>query len=237
MSSNRLRRINKELADIAKDPHASITITAPNPADLSSLIGTFTGPADTPYEGGRYEIAIQVPPDYPFHPPKMKFTTRIWHPNVSSQTGAICMDTLSTAWSPVLTIKSALLSLQSLLCTPEPKDPQDAEVAAMMMRDLDTFQRVAHEWAVRFAGAPQKEIKGSSQKAAVEAAKPEKKDDQAAYRGYHPNLVQRFTDMGFEVEQVVSAFEYVGIDRMGGQDYHMEEAYMGDVTARLFGEP
>lgn len=42
--------------------------------------------------------------------------------------------------------------------------------------------------------------------------------------------------MGFDVENVVAAFEYVGIDKMGGEDYELEEAYMGDITARLFGE-
>lgn len=34
-----------------------------------------------------------------------------------------------SAWSPALTIKTALLSLQALLSAPEPNDPQDAEVA------------------------------------------------------------------------------------------------------------
>jgi ubiquitin-conjugating enzyme (huntingtin interacting protein 2) len=68
--------------------------------------------------------------------------------------GAICLDTLSSAWSPVLTIKSALLSLQSLLSTPEPKDPQDAEVANMLLRTPKEFERVAREWAVLYAGAP-----------------------------------------------------------------------------------
>lgn len=68
--------------------------------------------------------------------------------------GAICLDTLGTAWSPVLTIKSALLSLQSLLSTPEPKDPQDAEVANMLMKNPDQFQRVAREWSIKHAGAP-----------------------------------------------------------------------------------
>jgi ubiquitin-conjugating enzyme (huntingtin interacting protein 2) len=43
--------------------------------------------------------------------------------------------------------------------------------------------------------------------------------------------------MGFDVDQVVSAFNYYGIDRNGGEDYELEEAYMGDVTARLLGEP
>jgi ubiquitin-conjugating enzyme (huntingtin interacting protein 2) len=68
--------------------------------------------------------------------------------------GAICLDTLGTAWSPVLTIKSALLSLQSLLSTPEPKDPQDAEVASMLMKNPEQFQRVAREWAIKHASAP-----------------------------------------------------------------------------------
>ena len=72
---------------------------------------------------------IIIPPDYPFKPPKMKFDTKIWHPNVSSQTGAICLDILKNEWTPALTIRTALISLQALLCSPEPDDPQDAEVA------------------------------------------------------------------------------------------------------------
>lgn len=50
-------------------------------------------------------------------------------------------------------------------------------------------------------------------------------------------MIDRFCAMGFDVEKVVAAFEYVGIDPMGGEDYELEEEYMGDVTARLFGEP
>ena len=57
------------------------------------------------------------------------------------------------------------------------------------------------------------------------------------YEGYNKDLVDRFCHMGFDVQRVVSAFKYVGIDRMGGEDYELEEAYMGDVTARLLGEP
>lgn len=43
--------------------------------------------------------------------------------------------------------------------------------------------------------------------------------------------------MGFDIEQVVDAFNFVGIDRMDGEDYELEAAYMGDITARLLGEP
>lgn len=52
---------------------------------------------------------------------------KVYHPNISSASGAICLDILKDAWSPVLTLKSTLISLQSLLCSPEPNDPQDAE--------------------------------------------------------------------------------------------------------------
>ena len=81
----------------------------------------------------------------------MKFDTRIWHPNVSSQTGAICLDILKDNWSPALTIKTALLSLQALLSTPEPNDPQDAEVANMYLSDIDTFRRTAKFWTETYA--------------------------------------------------------------------------------------
>lgn len=44
-----------------------------------------------------------------------------------------------------------------LLEAPNPKDPQDAEVAKMMMEDNDFFACVAHDWAVKHAGAPRKQ--------------------------------------------------------------------------------
>jgi len=48
---------------------------------------------------------------------------------VSSQNGTICLDILKDQWSPALTLKTALLSVQSLLASPQPDDPQDAVVA------------------------------------------------------------------------------------------------------------
>jgi ubiquitin-conjugating enzyme (huntingtin interacting protein 2) len=142
-------------------------------------------------------------------------------------------------------MKSALISLQSLLSTPEPKDPQDAEVASMLIRDPDQFNHVAREWAIMYAGAPRKDVGEGSGGATPETIRKkmqadrekQKKESNAQYHGYNKELIDRFVDMGFDVPQVVAAFEYVGIDRMDGQDYELEEAYMGDITARLFGEP
>lgn len=61
------------------------------------------------------------------------------HPNISSQNGAICLDILKDQWSPALTLKTALLSLQALLSAPEPDDPQDAVVAQQVLPFLFFF--------------------------------------------------------------------------------------------------
>lgn len=55
--------------------------------DLHHWEGFIEGPSGTPYEGGRFKLDILIPPDYPYNPPKIKFVTKIWHPNISSQTG------------------------------------------------------------------------------------------------------------------------------------------------------
>lgn len=78
---------------------------APEADSIRNLIGSIKGPVDSPYEGGIFFVEIRLPDDYPFAPPKMKFRTKVWHPNVSSQTGAICLDILKDAWSPALTVK------------------------------------------------------------------------------------------------------------------------------------
>merc|ERR1719480_349640 len=109
------------------------------------------GPSESPYDGGHFVVYIEIPSQYPFCPPKMKFATKVWHPNISSQTGAICLDILKDEWSPALTIRTALLSLQALLSTPEPDDPQDAEVATQYKQDRSSFTKNATAWTKQYA--------------------------------------------------------------------------------------
>ncbi|CAD7067400.1 unnamed protein product [Tilletia caries] len=150
MSDPRLRRINKEIRDIEMDKSSSIEI-APVGENPFHLVGTFPGPESSPYEGGVFDVDILVPEGYPFKPVVMKFITRVYHPNISSASGAICLDILKDQWSPVLTLKSTLLSLRSLLCSPEPNDPQDAEVAKVYLCDQAQFRATAKYWTEIYA--------------------------------------------------------------------------------------
>jgi len=104
------KRINKELADLTKDPPTSCS-AGPIQDDLFHWQSTIMGPKDSPYEGGIFFLNIHFPTDYPFKPPKVQFTTKIYHCNVNNN-GSICLDILQSQWSPALTIsKGEYLSM------------------------------------------------------------------------------------------------------------------------------
>ncbi|KAM7471554.1 hypothetical protein LguiA_009737 [Lonicera macranthoides] len=144
-------RVQKELQECNRDIKVSGISVSPKSDNLAHLIGTIPGPSGTPYEGGTFKIDIVLPDGYPFEPPRMQFATKVWHPNISSQSGAICLDILKDQWSPALTLKTALLSIQALLSAAEPDDPQDAVVAQQYLKDYQTFASTARYWTETFA--------------------------------------------------------------------------------------
>merc|ERR1711936_384416 len=137
--------------------------------DLTELAGTVAGPPDTPYAGGKFKLEIKIPDTYPFNPPKVilyvvvkwfyfpsfqvRFITKIWHPNVSSVTGAICLDILKDQWAAAMTLRTVLLSVQALLAAPEPDDPQDAVVARQYQESFPVYKATAQHWSHVYAGS------------------------------------------------------------------------------------
>ena len=62
-----------------------------DPVNMFEWRGLMYGPKNTPYEGGIFVVDIQLPPDYPFKPPKSRLLTRICHPDFDSK-GRQCFD-------------------------------------------------------------------------------------------------------------------------------------------------
>ena len=122
--------------------------------------------SDSPYSGGVFFLAIHFPTDYPFKPPKVNFTTRIYHPNINSN-GSICLDILRDQWSPALTISkgdsrsvpplnllltsTVLLSICSMLTDPNPDDPLVPEIAHVYKTDRSRYEATAREWTRKYA--------------------------------------------------------------------------------------
>ena len=121
-----LRRIKKELEQI-KQSENKFEVT-PDEQNAFKWIAIFDGPADSPYEGGRFRVSVNFPYDYPFKPPKMHFITRVYHPNIN-EIGVECLNILYDQWSPALTIERVLLAYKSLLSDPNPHDPMMPEIA------------------------------------------------------------------------------------------------------------
>jgi ubiquitin-conjugating enzyme E2 D/E len=144
-----LRRIQKELADLTKDPPPNCS-AGPIGHDMYEWAGMIVGPEDTPYSGGLFRLSIYFPADYPYKPPTIKFINKVYHPNINAA-GSICLDILKTQWSPALTISKVLLSISSLLSDPNPRDPLSPDIARVYLESRDVFDTTAREWTQKYA--------------------------------------------------------------------------------------
>ncbi|KAK2155165.1 hypothetical protein LSH36_247g03151 [Paralvinella palmiformis] len=164
MANIAIQRIKREFKEVVKSEEvAKCNIRVePKNDNFTELRGEIQGPPETPYEGGMYILDIKIPETYPFNPPKVQFVTKIWHPNISSVTGAICLDILKDQWAAAMTLRTVLLSLQALLAAAEPDDPQDAVVAKQYKENLEMFNTTARHWANVYAGATKREVECDS---------------------------------------------------------------------------
>lgn len=63
------------------------------------------------YKGGSFKFTFDIPEnDYPFKPPKVKCTQKIYHPNIDPQ-GNVCLNILRDAWTAALDLQSVAFGL------------------------------------------------------------------------------------------------------------------------------
>lgn len=144
-----LRRIQKELDDIQKDPPAGCS-ACPIGNDMFEWEGRIVGPPNSSYSGGTFRLRIRFPTDYPFRHPHVEFVTKIYHPNIN-KAGGICLDILKNQWSPALTISKVLLSILSLLTDPNPNDPLDPEIAFLFNTNREKYESNVRDWTNLYA--------------------------------------------------------------------------------------
>ncbi|KAF2873188.1 ubiquitin-conjugating enzyme E2 N [Massariosphaeria phaeospora] len=144
------KRIIKETERLMNEPVQGIS-AAPHEDNLRYFDVTIHGPSQSPYEaGGIFQLELFLPDDYPMTPPKVRFLTKIYHPNID-RLGRICLDVLKSNWSPALQIRTILLSIQALLGAPNPDDPLANDVAQAWKQDQNKAIATAKEWTHQYA--------------------------------------------------------------------------------------
>ncbi|VDD97325.1 unnamed protein product [Enterobius vermicularis] len=111
------------------------------------------GPPDTLYEGGFFRAVLEFPKEYPQRPPKMRFLSEIWHPNIDKE-GNVCISILhepgddrwgyekpEERWLPVHTVETILLSVISMLADPNHESPANVDAAKMQRENFPEFKK------------------------------------------------------------------------------------------------
>lgn len=121
---------------------------------LDVLDAEIRGASDTPYEGGIFRLEVVIPAEYPLKPPRVRFVTKIYHPNIDSQ-GRICLDSLNMppkgAWKPSLNVSTLLTTIQALMSEPNGDDGLMVEITEEFRRRPEVFRNKARECTRKYA--------------------------------------------------------------------------------------
>ena len=141
---NKTRRLLKEFKMLEEDDTSNVSAILVDD-NIYHWKATMIGPLDTVYEGGIFHLDIHIPKEYPHLPPKIKFITKVYHPNINSS-GHICLDILKESkWSAAQTMRTLLISLMSLLTDPNPDDPLVGAIAKEYTSDRKQFNKKARQ--------------------------------------------------------------------------------------------
>ncbi|KAI9363562.1 ubiquitin-conjugating enzyme/RWD-like protein [Pilaira anomala] len=144
--------LSRQLKDLQKNPVEGFSagLVEDNIYEWEILI---IGSQDTLYEGGFFKAHLSFPKSYPIEPPSMIFQTEMYHPNVYPD-GTVCISILhppgddkygyehaSERWSPVHTVETILLSVISMLSSPNDESPANIEAAKEYRDNYPQFKK------------------------------------------------------------------------------------------------
>ncbi|MFH4977974.1 hypothetical protein AB6A40_004683 [Gnathostoma spinigerum] len=149
MSVGLPRRIIKETQRLLSEPVPGIQ-AVPDESNARYFHVVINGPEGSPFESGVFKLELFLPEEYPMLAPKVRFMTKIYHPNID-KLGRICLDILKDKWSPALQIRTVLLSIQALLSAPNPDDPLATDVAEAWKHNERQAIETAKQWTTKYA--------------------------------------------------------------------------------------
>ncbi|KAK8659156.1 hypothetical protein V6N13_029366 [Hibiscus sabdariffa] len=151
MTNPATKRLMKDLEKLLQEPPAGIS-AEPQKNNILHWDAIIQGPKKSPWEGGSFKLTLQFPEDYPNKPPTGRFISPMFHPNIDAKDGRIFIDILRDEWRPIYNVESVLISIQSLLCDPNPNSPANEEAAKLFIENKREYNKrirklVEQSWA------------------------------------------------------------------------------------------
>ena len=115
-----------------------------------TLFGVLEGPILTPYQNGFFFFKIIYNKDYPLTPPLFYFTSKIFHPNIDKD-GSVSVDILQNNWTPSLKTRTVIISIQSLLDTPDTNISLNQEAAQLYRENREKYNDIARKYTSQYA--------------------------------------------------------------------------------------
>lgn len=143
------KRLGKELMKLKKKKLDWIKVNV-DEANIRQWDVIIEGPDKTPYENGSFKVKMEFPIDYPFKPPEVHFSTKIYSPHVKSDTGAICQGLLGD-WAPTNNALSVLMKLRTIMEDPSSDAPVEQAIGQQYSEDKEAFVAEARKWTKKYA--------------------------------------------------------------------------------------
>ncbi|KAM0676866.1 ubiquitin conjugating enzyme Ubc7/UbcP3 [Binucleata daphniae] len=167
LSKTAVRRLQAEQKKSRQEGLECGFFAAPQEQQFNLWDVFIKGSEDSLYEGTVMHAQIRFPFDYPIQPPKMKFITEMFHPNIYPD-GKVCISILHVAdddptsyekadekWTPVQSVRTIVLSVTSLLNEPNCNSPANVDASKLFNENIEMYndkvRKLAQKKGIKYA--------------------------------------------------------------------------------------
>ena len=150
-----IKRLQSELKQIIQNPDYLYTV-GPVKDNFYKWDVIMFGPPETIFENAEIKAVIEFPKDYPIKPPQFTFITKLFHPNIYID-GKVCISILhegidefryeheSERWNPSQSVNSILISILSMLSSPNFDSPANVDASNMWKHNYDEYKKIIYK--------------------------------------------------------------------------------------------
>ena len=149
-----LKRLHSELKELTKEPNNLFSV-GPCEDNFYKWNIIMIGAPDTIFDGAIIKAYIEFSKDYPNKAPSFIFITPLFHPNIYTD-GKVCIsilhegidetgyENISERWNPSQSVNSILISIISMLSSPNLDSPANVDASNLWKNNYDAYKKIIY---------------------------------------------------------------------------------------------